>query len=88
MSDEELTFERALEELETIADSLERQDLDLDQALRLFELGIDRLRVAGELLDSAHGKVEKLVESSAESLQILPVDLGPEDTDERDAGPG
>ena len=57
MSEGDLTFERTLEELESIADSLERDDLDLDQALRLFERGIERLRAAGRLLDSAHGRV-------------------------------
>ena len=79
MSESDLTFERALEELETIANSLERDDLDLDEALRLFERGIDRLRAAGRLLDSAHGTVEELVQGTSESLEIRPVDLGLED---------
>jgi exodeoxyribonuclease VII small subunit len=86
MSEADLTFERALEELETIADALEQNDLDLDQALRLFERGIDRLRTAGRLLDSAHGRVEELVQGTSESLEIRPVDLGLEDTVE--PGPG
>ena len=74
MSDGDLTFERALAELETIADSLERDDLALDEALRLFERGIDRLRVAGSLLDSAHGKVEELVEGASGTFQASPFD--------------
>ncbi len=74
MSDD-LTFERALAELETIADSLERDDLALEEALRLFERGIDRLRVAGSLLDSAHGKVEELVKGASEPLRASPPDL-------------
>ena len=82
MSDGDLTFERALAELETIADSLERDDLDLDEALRLFERGIDRLRVAGRLLDSAHGKVEELVQGASETLETTPLDLEREDTGE------
>jgi len=80
MSEGDLTFERTLEELESIADSLERDDLDLDQALRLFERGIDRLRAAGRLLDSAHGRVEELVQGTSESLEIRPADLGLEDS--------
>ena len=75
MSDADLTFEQALAELETIADSLERDDLALDEALRLFERGIDRLRVAGSLLDSAHGKVEELVEGASRTLRASPFDL-------------
>jgi exodeoxyribonuclease VII small subunit len=80
MSEGDLTFERTLEELESIADSLERDDLDLDQALRLFERGIERLRAAGRLLDSAHGRVEELVQGTSESLEIRPADLGLEDS--------
>ena len=79
MSEGDLTFERTLEELESIADSLERDDLDLDQALRLFERGIERLRAAGRLLDSAHGMVEELVQGTSESLEIRAADLGLED---------
>lgn len=82
MSDGDLTFERALAELETIADSLERDDLALDEALRLFERGIDRLRVAGGLLDSAHGKVEELVEGASEMLRAGPLDVESEDAGE------
>lgn len=80
MSEGEPTFEQTLEELESIADSLERDDLDLDQALRLFERGIERLRVAGRLLDSAHGRVEELIQGTSESLEIRPADLGLEDS--------
>ncbi|MFC1531020.1 exodeoxyribonuclease VII small subunit [Gemmatimonadota bacterium] len=80
MSEGDLTFERTLEELESIADSLERDDLDLDQALRLFERGIERLRAAGRLLDSAHGRVEELVQGTSESLEIRAADLGLEDS--------
>ena len=75
MSDADLTFELALAELETIADSLERDDLALDEALRLFERGIDRLRVAGSLLDSAHGKVEELVEGASQTFRARPFDM-------------
>jgi len=86
MSEGDLTFERTLEELETIADSLERDDLDLDQALQLFERGIDRLRVAGRMLDSTYGRVEELVQGTSESLEIRPVDLGLEDPVEPGSG--
>ena len=82
MIDGDLTFEQALAELETIAGSLERDDLALDEALRLFEHGIDRLRVAGSLLDSAHGKVEELVKGASETLEARPLDLESEDSGE------
>lgn len=84
MSDEELTFEQTLDELEAIADSLERDDLDLDRALQLFERGVERLRAAGQLLDSAHGRVEELVEGASGSLEVRPVEQGPKDDSGRD----
>ncbi len=86
MSDGDLTFEEALAELETIADSLERDDLDLEQALSLFERGIDRLRVAGRLLDSAHGKIEELVQGASESFETRALDPGREDAGEAASG--
>ncbi|MBT8479704.1 MAG: exodeoxyribonuclease VII small subunit [Gemmatimonadetes bacterium] len=74
MNDGDPTFESALAELETIADSLERDDLDLDQALSLFERGIERLRMAGRLLDSAHGKVEELIQGATDTVETRPLD--------------
>ena len=88
MNDADLTLETALEELETIAASLERDDLDLDEALALFERGIERLRAAGRLLDSAHGRVEELVQGASESLEIRTFEVVPEGSDGHDAGPG
>ena len=88
MNDTDLTFEATLEELETIAASLERDDLDLDEALALFERGIQRLRAAGRLLDSAHGKVEELIEGASESLEIRAVEVASEEPGGRAAGPG
>jgi len=82
MTEGDLTFERALVELQAIADSLETGDLDLDQALALFESGIDRLRVAARLLDAAHGRVEELVEGAAGSLETRPMEMEREDSGE------
>jgi exodeoxyribonuclease VII small subunit len=76
---EDPTFEAALEEMEEIADSLERDDLDLAEALRLFERGVERLRAASRLLEDAHGKVEELVQGAAGSLEVRPVDSASED---------
>ncbi len=82
MNEHEDTFESALTELESIVDSLERDDLELDQALTLFERGIERLRVAARFLDAAHGRVEELVQDAAGSVAIVPLDIGDGDTNE------
>ena len=55
-------FNKQLERLEAIVRQLESEDLDLDQALKLFEEGIERLRVAREQLQQAELKVKKVLE--------------------------
>ncbi len=55
-------FSEQLERLETIVRKLEAEDLDLDEALKLFEEGVERLRVAREQLTQAELKVKKVLE--------------------------
>src|SRR5438067_3269461 len=55
-------FSKQLERLEAIVRQLESEDLDLDEALKLFEEGIERLRVAREQLQHAELKVKKVLE--------------------------
>ena len=52
-------FGEQLERLEAIVRKLEAEDLDLDEALKLFEEGVERLRAAREQLTQAEGKVKK-----------------------------
>jgi len=46
---------------------LEAEDLDLDEALKLFEEGIERLRVAREQLTQAEVKVKKALKGESPS---------------------
>ena len=59
-----LGFEQTLARLEEIAAQLERDDLPLEQALKLFEEGIVRLREASTALGDAEGKVKTLIEQA------------------------
>jgi exodeoxyribonuclease VII small subunit len=59
-----MTFEEDVGRLETIVRELERDDLNLDGALRLFEEGIARLRSASAALADAQGRVQELVETA------------------------
>jgi exodeoxyribonuclease VII small subunit len=86
MSDREEGFERALAELESIVDSLESDGLELDEALQLFETGVERLRVAARLLDAAHGRVEELVENLAGELEVDVLGEAEEEGSEQDTG--
>lgn len=55
-------FSKQLERLEAIVRKLESEDLDLDEALKLFEEGVERLRGAREQLAQAELKVKKVLE--------------------------
>ena len=57
---EELTYEEAFAELETIVNALEWEQNPLEQAMSLFERGQALVRRCGELLDGAELKVRKL----------------------------
>jgi len=56
----EPTFEQAQVELEQIVERLERGDVDLDEAIRLWERGEELYKACVGKLDSAQGKIEEL----------------------------
>ena len=57
---EELSFEAALKELETIVGRLESGDATLDQSIALYERG-DKLRQrCGDRLDAAQARIEAI----------------------------
>ena len=56
----EMTFERALKELEAIVGRLERGDVELEESIAIYERG-DALKVhCDRLLKQAEAKVERL----------------------------
>jgi exodeoxyribonuclease VII small subunit len=59
-----VTFEQSLARLEEIVRELERTDVDLESALRLFEEGIGHLRTAGSSLQAVDARVRQLVEAA------------------------
>ena len=63
-------FAKELERLEEIVRRLEAPDVDLDQALKLFEEGVERLRAARERLGSAEAKVKQVLADQAGTLRI------------------
>ncbi len=69
-----MSFEQSLTRLEEIVHALERNDVDLEQALRLFEEGISHLRSAGEALKMVDARVQQLVEAADGSFSV--VELG------------
>jgi exodeoxyribonuclease VII small subunit len=67
---EPLSFARQLERLEQIVRQLEAQDLDLDDALKLFEEGVERLRDARDRLTAAEAQVKQVLADHAGRLKL------------------
>ena len=57
---EELTYEEAFAELETIVNALEGEQNPLEEAMSLFERGQALVKRCSELLDGAEMRVRKL----------------------------
>lgn len=73
-------FEEALRELEDIVNRLERGDLPLEEALRLFEEGVKLSRYCHRKLDEAQKKVAVLLKD--ERGEIVPQPFEPGEGDE------
>ena len=67
MADANQSLEQRLDRLDEIVRSLEREDLELEEAMKLFEEGISHLRVAQELLNNAELRIERLLEGGQRS---------------------
>lgn len=61
-------FEKALARLESIVTELEKGELALEEALKLFEEGIKISRFCNSKLDEAERKVETLVKNEQGQL--------------------
>lgn len=86
MSESERSFEHLIDELEEIVERLGRDDLELDEALGLFERGVGCLRDAGRLLDAAEGRVEELIESAAGDFEAIGFEVPDRDSGEAGSG--
>jgi exodeoxyribonuclease VII small subunit len=64
--EQKLTFEQALQRLETVVRELETGDLSLDAALALFQEGVALARQCGGQLNEAEARIEKLLEQNGE----------------------
>jgi exodeoxyribonuclease VII small subunit len=60
----EMTFERALKELETIVSRLERGDVELEESITIYERGEALREHCDRLLKQAEARVEKLTVAS------------------------
>ena len=80
------SFEELIDELEAIVERLGGNDLELDEALGLFERGVGCLRDAGKLLDAAEGRVEELIESASGDFEAIGFEVPDRNGGEAGAG--
>jgi len=69
-----MSYESDLLRIESIVSELERDDLDLDRALALFQEGVERLRTAAASLAHVEGQVRLLLEQADGDFSLA--DLG------------
>ncbi|MBX6426656.1 MAG: exodeoxyribonuclease VII small subunit [Variibacter sp.] len=72
-----LTFEKALAELESIVQRLERGDVPLEESVAIYERGKALERRCQELLSQAEARVEKItLDASGKPTGTEPLDVG------------
>lgn len=69
------TFREELERLEAIVRALEDTDLDLDQAIELFEEGVARLKTARKMLEATDLTVKKVIRGARGSIRTDDLEL-------------
>jgi len=68
------SFRAELERLEAIVRSLEDEDVDLDEALALFEEGVKRLKSARDLLRASELEVKRVLEAADGTIDTAALD--------------
>lgn len=69
-------------ELERIVSALDGEELDIDGALELFEVGVQHVRRANRLLEEVRGRIEELIETSSGEQEVVGFDVPEVEADE------
>ena len=69
-----MSYEERIDRLQQIVADLESDGLPLNDALRLFEEGIEILRLASDELTNAEGRVKLLIEHAEGVFDTRPID--------------
>jgi exodeoxyribonuclease VII small subunit len=86
-----MTFEKALAELEQVVAKLEKGEISLNDSLALFEKGVKLARFLRGELDKAERKVEILLKSEKGGMKAEDFDpdqAGEEGAEDKEATPG
>lgn len=79
---ENLSFEESLNELDTIVQSLEQGELNLEESMTLFERGLNLSQLSQVKLSAAEQKVKILLEKNG-SPQLTDFEQGSEHSEEQ-----
>ncbi len=69
-----MSYEKRVARLQEIVAGLEGDGLPLDDALKLFEEGIEILRLASDELTNAEGRVQLLIEHAQGVFETREID--------------
>lgn len=81
-------FEVAIEELESLVQTLEAGELPLDEAMKAFETGMRLAKFCEDRLNDASGRIEKVMKDFGGKNEVMPLEqeeldeLNPGDADE------
>ncbi len=81
---DDLSFEQAIERLETIVADMETAELPLDEVLERYAEGTRLVRFCGEKLEEAEKKIEVLSKQPDGSIELKPLDDDDDSPDESD----
>jgi exodeoxyribonuclease VII small subunit len=73
---DEMSFEAALKELESIVSRLEQGEVDLDDSIALYERGQALKAHCDKKLRAAEGRLEKIVQGAKGVEGVEPMDVG------------
>lgn len=60
MADNNMTFEQAAQELESIVRQMERNDITLEESMRLYEKSFTLIEYCYKELENGKGKIEEI----------------------------
>lgn len=69
MTEQDIGFEQAMEQLETIVSKLESGDVPLEQAIELFQEGMRLSKICGQKLESVERRIEMLLEEDGQLVK-------------------
>lgn len=74
MSEAPETLESRIAAIEAVANRLESDRLELEEALHLFEQGVAQLREVERILRAAELKVERVIAEADGTLSVEPIE--------------